>query len=96
MQSIFHMVFLGYGALFTRTVGQAEYRDSMIYAEACHRTKPDEGTAVLAAMIVGTLHECTLGKDVTHLQVGAYGSVQVAKYRTAHCLIIILFHYSNL
>ena len=29
-------------------------------------------------MIVGTLHECTLGKDVTHLQVGAYGSVQVA------------------
>ncbi|EGF49179.1 hypothetical protein HMPREF9445_03326 [Bacteroides clarus YIT 12056] len=91
-QSILRTVLSGNGMFLACAVGQAEYGGSVVYADACHRTKPDERTVVLAAVIIGTLHERALRKDVAHFQISAYGSMQVAKHCTADRLIIILFH----
>lgn len=62
--------------MFSRAVGQAEYGGSVVYADACHRTKPDERTVVLAAMIV-RLSMSALRKDVAHFQISACRVMQV-------------------
>ncbi|EGF51230.1 hypothetical protein HMPREF9446_03611 [Bacteroides fluxus YIT 12057] len=92
IKGVFHTVSFCYGMLLTGTVGQTENGDTVVNADACHRTETDERTVVFAAMIIGTFHQGALWKEITYFQIRAHRSMQVAKYGAADCGIWILFH----
>ena len=87
VDGIFHPVGVGHGPFFAPAVGQAEYGCAVVDADACQRAEGDEGAVVFASVIVGTLHEGALRKDVAHLQVSAYRRVQVAEQGAADGLV---------
>lgn len=91
-QSILYAVFVCDGMFFASAVGQTEDGRSVVDADACQRTKADEGTVVFTAVIVRTLHEGALREHVTDFKIGTYGSVKIPENGTAVGLVVVCIH----
>ena len=63
-----------------------------MYGNLGYGVEPDERAAVLAAVVIGTFHQCTLRKKVAHLEVGGDRSVQVTIEHSHVCCIVVFFH----
>ena len=52
---------------------------AMTDADTCNRMQCNEGLGILAAMIVGTLHQCALRVGIAHLHIYTHWSAEVAQ-----------------
>ena len=59
---------------------------SVLDADTCNWVKRNERLRILAAMIVGTLHECALRISVANLQIGTYRRDKITQNLLARCV----------
>ena len=91
-QGTVHRIALADGVLLHTFIRHAEDGDAMMDTHARQRTESDKRTVVLTAMIVGTLHQGTLGEQVTHFQVSAYWRMQITQHCFVYCFVVKCFH----
>ena len=63
----------------------------MADVDAGYRVQGDERTAVVMAMVIGTLHQGTLWIKVAHFQIGADRCIEVAEDLSASRAVMNVF-----
>ena len=81
------VVFVCDGLACLVAIGKLHHAHAMLHRYAGNGMHADEGTAVLAIMIVGTLHQGALRIGVANPHIHADRCVQIAQYLLGCCMI---------
>ena len=85
------IVFIDFAG-FLRTVRILGGHGAMADVDAGYRVQGDERTAVVMAMVIGTLHQGTLWIKVAHFQIGADRCIEVAEDLSASRAVMKCIH----
>ena len=83
------IVGVGNGSALFLSVGEAHHTHTMLHRHAADGVQTDEGTAVLAVVIVGTFHQGALRIGIAHTEIDAHRGVEIAQDLLGGGMIVV-------